>query len=477
MDYWRVLRQRWLLVLSCIQLGIVGAVLITVAIPEKYEATSELFVAPDLGSTSSELMQGSDFVLDRVKSYVEIVDKAVILDPVIEDLGLDDTVGALSERVSATVVPETVVVRITVEDESAQEAADTANAIAAQFMATVPTLEPARTSQENSVVSINVVDPARTPLHPVSPNPTLNLILGLLAGMAAGLAAAVGREALDRRIKSEEHVKAVTPTPVMGSIPADRTADEQPIITLDNRHGVRAEALRQVRTNLQFLDVPQGQRSYVVTSSMPGEGKTLTAVNLAVTMAEGGLRVCLVEADLRRPRTAAYLGLSSTVGLTDALIGRADWSQVVQEYRDGMDVILAGTIPPNPSDLVVSDAMEQLLQRLQQAYDVVLVDAPPLLPVTDAAVLSKRCAGAIVVVGFGRKAITANELSRSLQMLTTVGARALGIVINKVPQNGPNVTPLVGYTYTPAKSANPRHGARAAAVDGGETVASAQKTS
>lgn len=450
-DYWRVLRHRWHIIVACVLSGLLAASLATMAMPRTFEATSQLFVASDLGSTSSELMQGSDFLLDRVKSYVEIIDKAVILGPVIEGLGLEVPVGELSERVSATVVPDTIVLMITVEDESAEQAARVANAVTEEFVAAVPMLEPER-ADRSALVKITVVEPARVPLEPVAPQPVLNHLLGLLAGLALGLVGAIGREALDRRIKGEEGVKGVTDVPVMGAIPVDRTVVAQPVISARNTHGARAEALRQLRTNLHFLDVPQGRRSFVITSSVHGEGKTLTALNLAVTMASGGSRVCLVEADLRRPQGAHYLGLDGSVGLTDALIGTTEWSSVVHEYRPGLDVILAGTLPPNPSDLVASAAMEQLLHRLQSAYDYVLVDAPPLLPVTDAAVLSKRCAGAIVVVGCGRRAITGTELAHSLQMLTTIGARSLGVVLNKLPQKSTDTALPATYPAAPPAS-------------------------
>lgn len=456
-DYWRVLRHRWHILVVCTLVGVLVASLATLLVPRRYEATSQLFVAPDLGSSSSELMEGSDFLLERVKSYVEVIDKAVILGPVVDGLGLQVPVGELSERVSATVVPETVVLRVTVEDESAEQAARIANAVTEEFVAAVPMLEPER-ADRSALVKITVVDPARVPLEPVAPQPVLNHLLGLLAGVALGLVAAIGREALDRRIKGEDGVKGVTDAPVMGGIPVDRSVVGQPVISVRNAHSARAEALRQLRTNLHFLDVPQGRRSFVITSSVHGEGKTLTALNLAITMASGGSRVCLVEADLRRPQGAHYLGLDGSVGLTDALIGTAEWSSVVQEYRPGLDVILAGTLPPNPSDLVASAAMEQLIRRLQSAYDYVLVDAPPLLPVTDAAVLSKRCAGAIVVVGCGRRAITATELAHSLQMLTTIGARTLGVVLNKLPQK-PDTT-LATYPTTPTRSGAGRHSRR-----------------
>lgn len=445
-DYWSALRQRWFTVAMCTVVGVLVAALATLAAPRVYEARTELFVAPEAGSSTSELAQGSSFVLDRVKSYVQVINRDLVLAPVIEELGLDVTVGELSDDVSASVIEETVVVVVTVQSGSAAESAQIADAVAAEFVDVAPSLEPRR-ADESGVVRVTVTDPAREPLSPVSPQPILNLALGFLVGLAVGLAAAVARQALDRRVKSEIDVKTLTDAPVMGHIPADPTAVDHPLVVGAAQYGIRAESLRQLRTNLQFLNVGSSRRSYVLTSSMPGEGKTVTSLNLAVTLAEAGQRVCLLEADLRRPAGAHYLNLEGSIGLTDVLIGSAAWGEVSQPWAPRLDVILAGPIPPNPSDLLASEAMDDVMHAIEEAYDVVIVDAPPLLPVTDAAILAKRCTGAIVVVGFGRKAVTRQELADSFEILATVDAKILGVVLNKVPKKGPHGRAHTYYSY------------------------------
>lgn len=445
-DYLLALRQRWLTVAVCTMLGVLLAALATLATPRVYEASTELFVAPEVGGTSSELAQGSSFVLDRVKSYVEVINRDLVLTPVIDDLGLDTTVTDLSEDVSASVIEETVIVVVTVRADTAEGAAQIANSVATEFVAVAPSLEPRR-ADESGVVRVTVTDPARTPRVPVSPQPVVNLALGLLVGLAAGIAAAVTRQAMDRRVRNEADVKELTDAAVMGHIPSDASAEENPLVTGAAHDSIRAESLRQLRTNLQFLNVGGGRRSYVITSSMPGEGKTTTSLNLAITMAEAGKRVCLLEADLRRPMGASYLNLEGSVGLTDVLIESATWEEVTQPWAPGLDVILSGRVPPNPSDLLVSGAMDDMLHALEQAYDVVIVDAPPLLPVTDAAILARRCTGAIVVVGLGRTAVSREELADSLEILKTVDAKILGIVLNRIPQHGPHGRAHAYYSY------------------------------
>ncbi len=445
-DYMQALRQRWRLFAACVLLGLLLASVVTLLLPKTYEARTEIFVAPQAGSSSSELMQGSDFVRDRVKSYVQVIDSDVVLAPVIEDLGLDTSVDELSDNVNATVVEETVVVAIAVNSGSAEEAAQIANSVAAQFESIAPSLEPRR-ADDSGVVRVTVTDPARVPMSPTSPRPMLNLALGLLVGVAAGIAAAVGRETLDRRVKQESDVTALTRAPILGHIPSDPEAVRDPVLRASTREGLRAESLRQLRTNMEFLEVSAPERSFVITSAIPGEGKSVTAVNLAITLAELGRKVCLLEADLRRPSAADYLGLEGAVGLTHVLIGAADWRDMLQTWSPNLDVMFAGAIPPNPTDLLAGPAMDELLTTLESEYDVVILDAPPLLPVTDAAILAKRCTGAIMVVGFGAKAVNRQGFSKALDSLETIGARVLGLVLNKVPTKGPHGRPPTYYSY------------------------------
>lgn len=446
-DYWRVLRNRWRIFLAVVVLGVTGAFALTSAMPQVYTARTDVFVAPEAGSSTAELMQGSTFILNRVKSYVEVIDKELVLQPVIERLELSTTPRELAMQVAASVRAETVVVSIRVTDSSPEQAATIANTIASEFQRVAPQLEPMR-ADETSVVRITVVSPAEPPASPSSPSLRINLVLGLLAGLGLGTAAAVLREVTDRRIKRGADLAAVTDAPVIGHIPVDPAADGRPLIVGAQARSPRAEAIRQVRTNLQFLDVTQGARSYVVTSSLPGEGKSATSINLAITLAEAGLRVCLLEADLRRPTGGRYLDLESSLGLTSVLIGTAQLQDVIQSWGpNGLDVVLSGPIPPNPSELLATSAMGQVLAYLESAYDIVIVDSPPLLPVTDAAILAKRCAGAIVIVAVGRQAATRTELRHALDKLHAVNARVLGVVLNKLPRKGPDGTSIGNYQY------------------------------
>jgi polysaccharide biosynthesis transport protein len=203
------------------------------------------------------------------------------------------------------------------------------------------------------------------------------------------------------------------------------------------------------------VDAANHPASIVFTSSVPGEGKTTTAANLAITMAANGVRVCLVEGDLRRARLLEYLGMDGSVGLTNVLIGQAELGDVLQKFADtSVYVIGAGSVPPNPSELLGSTAMIETLRGLESRFDVVIIDSPPLLPVTDAAVLSSIAGGTVVVVGAGLA--DRDHLARSLQSLEAVNARVLGLVLNLLPAKGGDY-----YYYRPGYAPqSPRQGAK-----------------
>jgi len=339
-----------------------------------------------------------------------------------------------------------VLINVTVKNASARQAQRIADAVGQQFTTVIAQLE-APEGGGTTPVKISVVQPADLPTAPVSPKLTLNLPLGLLVGLALGIGAAVLREMLDTSVKGENDVKAVTGLPVLGGISYDPDAAKRPLIVQSDPHSPRAEAFRQLRTNLQFVDFEHHPRSITVTSSVPGEGKSTTTANLAITLAAAGSSVVLIEGDLRRPKVADYLGMEGSVGLTSVLIGQAELDDVLQPWGNGrLHVLACGPIPPNPSELLGSQAMDRVLRELETRFDYVIVDCPPLLPVTDAAVVSRLTGGALVVVGSGK--INREQLSRAVETLQAVDARVLGTLLNLVPTSGPDAYSYYAYGYS-----------------------------
>ena len=295
-----------------------------------------------------------------------------------------------------------------------------------------------------SPVRVSVVKQANVPTAPVSPRTKLNIALGLLVGLAVGVGGAVLRESLDTG-QGPEDLHDSFGIPSLGVVAYDPEATNKPLVVQTDPMPSRAEAFRQLRTNLQFANIDGNSRCLVVTSAVPGEGKSTSACNLAITMAQAGLRVLLVEADLRRSAVADYLGVEDAVGITSVLIGQADLDDAIQDWGGGlMHVLPGGPMPPNPSELLGSQAMADLLGAARTMYDVVLIDAPPLLPVTDAAVVSTAADGAILVVRHGKT--KREQVKRALESLAAVDSRVLGAVLNMAPMKGREAY-YYGYGY------------------------------
>jgi receptor protein-tyrosine kinase len=272
-------------------------------------------------------------------------------------------------------------------------------------------------------------------------------------------------------VKSQEDVTELTGSAVMGTIAFDPVAVKQPLVTDLGTHAPRVEAFRVLRTNMQFVNVDSDSKVFAVTSSLPSEGKTTTACNLAITLAQTGQRVLLIEADLRRPKVADTLQLESVVGLTTVLVGRIGLEDAVQEYSvENLSVLTSGAIPPNPSELLQSQAMADVLDEVRKAYDVIIVDAPPLLPVTDAALLTAQSDGALIVVRHGKT--TKDQLRHSMERLEAVEGRALGVVLNMIAvrRGGGAYGGGYGYGYGYAPEPGPHDGSKDEAASTGSTT-------
>ncbi len=451
-EYARVLRKRWRLILLCTLLALAAATSATLVATPMYQASAQLFVSTATGADGnvSGLQAGGQFAQQRVKSYADIVNSPPVTEAVVRELGLGVSARRLEASIEASAPLDTVLINVDVTDEDPLQAQRIANSVAQQFTLVAAELE-TREGERASPVKVSVVRSADLPRGPVSPRPTLNLALGLLVGLALGVGAAVLRDTLDTSIKDVNEVREQLDLPTLGLIGYDSESARRPLIAQLDPHSTRAEAFRQLRTNLQFLDIDRPPRSIVLTSSLPQEGKSTTACNLAITLEQAGVRVILVEGDLRRPRLADYLGIEGAIGLTDVLVGRAKLEDVLQPWGPGdLRVLASGPTPPNPSELLGSAQMSELLIRLEDEADLVLIDAPPLLPVTDAAILSTQSSGTIMIVRAG--STTKEQASRAVGILRDVDAQVYGVVLNMVPTKGPGAYKYgyYGYGYAPS---------------------------
>jgi succinoglycan biosynthesis transport protein ExoP len=415
--------------------SITATVLVTIALiagfsllqQPTWTARSSLFVAVESGGTAGELSQGANYAERQVKSFAEVAKSPYVLQPVIDQLGLDTTPQQLAGSLTISAPANTSVLAIVAERKDPQEAADLANRTADNLARSVEQLSPNGSNGER-LVQATVIQQAIVPTVPTSPKPLQNLALGILIGAMLGIGQALLRDRLDTRIRTVADLAQVTSEPVIGIIAKhDSSADHT-----KTGYSATEEAFRTLRTNLGFIGLAGERRpSLVITSAVPGEGKTETSIRLAESLALAGERVLLIDADMRRPMVAERIGLEGAVGLSHVLSGQAHaWDLIQPGGEEGLDILPAGRIPPNPAELLTSEAMHTLLKEAESKYDYVLLDAPPLLPVTDAAVLAHRTGGAVVVARSG--VVRRPELGAALATLDAAGGETVGIVLNNV---------------------------------------------
>ena len=446
-DYWNTIRRRWVSVVVCFLLALAVAGAITWQMTPLYESRAQLFISTSESDTSTAY-QGGLYATQRVASYAELVNESRDLAArVSNSLGGELDPDELQDQVTATVKPETVILELAVVDPDAARARDIAQAYAEGLSEQVSDLE-TPPGRDVAPIKATIVDNAQISSDPVSPQPVRNLGLAAVLGLLLGVGLAVARELLDTSVSSPDDVADVTDAPILGNIHADSNAVSQLPAAVLKSPTPWSEAFRVLRTNMQYVEVDHNRRVFVVSSSLPSEGKSTTAVNLAITLALAKQRVALIDCDLRRPLVADRLGLDDAVGTTSVLIGQVALEDALQEHHpSGLTVLTSGPVPPNPSELLQSIAMEKLLHELRDQFDVVLLDAPPLLPVTDAALLAAQADGAIVVVRHGKT--SREQLRHALDRVEAVDAKIAGVVMNQTPAKKSSGGYGYGYGYAP----------------------------
>ena len=463
-DFLRTVRRNWAVMVVVLAVFLIVGSAYTLTQKPSYSASATAYISvSSSGSSVGDLSQGADYVQQAVKSYAGVATSAYVLSNVITDLGLSQSVGQLRSQVTVSPPVDTTLLQISATAAAPQDAARIANSVTSELSAAVDRLT-TESRASTTAVLLTQIDPAMAPAAPTSPNVPLNLGIAALLGLLAGIGLAVLRDRLDTRIRDADDAHAVVDAPVLGEILHDPAAGTRPLVAAAGDDSRRAEAYRTLRTNLEFLDLNRRARSMVVTSSMAREGKSLTVANLAVILAEAGRSVVVVDADLRRPQVTSYFGLDDHVGLTDVLIGAVTLEDALQRWRGstGPVVLPAGRIPPNPSELLQSDVMRELILHLEKLFDVVLFDAPPIVPVSDAVILTRRTGGALLIAAEGQTRRA--NLRRAAGALRQVDGTVLGLVMTMVP---PRQAPGYGYERVARPAQEPEPVSPTPAVAGG----------
>jgi succinoglycan biosynthesis transport protein ExoP len=426
-EFRRITRRYWVWIASALVVCVGTAVAATYTQTPKYSASARLFVASSESTAPGGAVAGSELA-QRVQSYPGLVESPRVLSPVAARLGISEA--QVRSEVSASVEPNTVLIDVTAEDTSARRSQLIANAVSAQLVRVIEELETPTSGA--APVTVTLVSSATLPSAPVSPKPVVNLTIGVLVGIGLGFGLALWRSRQDSSIRNVEESEGEVSLPTLASIPTE-SGDVQNLVTGGSPRSPGAEAYRQLRTNLRAAAGGDGIRSLLVTSAVGGEGKTTTACGLAIAMAHANLKVALVEADMRRPSFGRYLHLESGPGLADVLSGDATLEAACREWstdRKTILVITAGSMTTNPSELLDTDRMQAVIDSLEQWVDVVIMDAPPVLPVTDASVIAAMVGAVVVVVAAERTG--RDEVRRGIRSLGTVKANVIGVVLNMV---------------------------------------------
>lgn len=440
-----VLRKRWKLVFLVTAFALIATYLATTATEPVYEAQVKLLLSPRQavslsGQSGSESLQLSILSERLSKTYAEILKSRTLANTVAEQLRLKVSPTQLTRRVSASPVRNTQLIAFRVEDPDPGKARLIANTYAKSFRDMVTTLDGSEQRLDaEPLIRVSVVEPAIEPTAPVRPNPLLNMILALVGGGLLGLILVFLLDYFDVSIKTAEEVTGILGAPVLGQIPTSpsKSRGGQSPIVCSHPKSKAAESFRSLRTNTQFLNFNQSLKTLMVTSPGPGEGKTSVATNLAASIAQTDSRVLLCSCDLHSPRAESLLAEPNGRGhgLTHVLTGQSDLEDSIRPTTvENLWLLPTGPLPPNPSELLGSPAMGEVLAQAAQSMDYVVIDTPPVLGLSDAAVLAPQVDGTVIVVQAARTSRTSAQ--EAVGVLKRLDAKMVGAVLNRAEAAG-----------------------------------------
>lgn len=445
------LKKRWSLILmiTIVITLIVGIYSFFIATPV-YESTVSIYVFKELSAdqtatTYNELQLNNQLA----KNYSVLISSKNVLNEVISNLNMGDviTYEQLKDNIAVTLEQGTSYLLVKVSNTDSQQAANIANEIANVFSYKVKEIM--------NIDNVKVIDVAEPNFSPVSPNKKLNMVIAVIIGLIVGVVIAIAIDFFDTRIKYPEDIKRKYDLPIVGTIPDidkdDDDDDDEVFVNADNQYLISVdstlfESYRNTRTNIMFSNVDNPYKSYLVTSSIPGEGKTSCTCNLAISFAKAGKKTIIVDIDLRRPRLHRAFKINTVKGLTSILAADVDYQRVIQKgVIENLDVLPAGIRPPNPAELLGSAAMSNLIANLENDYDVVLFDSPPVSVFTDAATVAGKIDAVVYVVSSG--VAHYNELNRGLENLKNVNANLIGVIMTRVDTDAKG-RDFYSYKYT-----------------------------
>ena len=452
----RVVRHRWWMIVICPIVAALTAGAVSLVLPPVYEAHVALLVRPAQPLATTDPNVASLTTAQISQTYAALMTERPLLVLVSNQLGLAIRPEDLAKEINVTPQPNTQILDVAVKDTNPALARDLANQLVVVLVAEVKQfqLQEAQLPNSRSGDDLVVVSPAVLPDQPVSPNKTLNVAIAFAAGLAVAVGIAFLLDYLDQSIKSDGELTERVGLVAVGHIAfvAAGQGKGGELVTLDaSSHA--SEAYKALRTSLLYSAIDQELKVIVITSAEQGEGKSRTAANLAVALAHAENKTLLIDADFRRPSQHRIFGRIRNVGLSNLLVKDVSQQEAITSFEpvSNLWLLTSGPTPPNPSELLGSSRMKDLMAVLHEDFKYVIIDTPPVNAVTDASILAASASGTILVVEQGRTTVPA--LRHAKQVLERVGAHTVGAVMNKLRARGGAYSYQYGYYSTPSPSA------------------------
>ncbi|MCU1398789.1 MAG: lipopolysaccharide biosynthesis [Acidimicrobiales bacterium] len=496
-DFWRTLTRRSSVVIVALVATVAPAITLSLLQAPIYEASARMLLQTSQSSTLFGDNGQSPTKANLVNNEIQVVEGEVVFQRVKTDLGLT----ADPPRATGAPFGDTDVVIVTVSSSDPVTAAALANAYVDAYVNTKRSqaignlvagskvLQQQITALQDQIDAVDVtiaasatdddttaeaqrrvlvdqqtlfkqkidqlqvdaalttggaqlVRPAEEPTDPAEPNPVKTALLAIAVGLILGVGAAFVLDYIDDSVRdATELTKLGNGLPVLAMVPGVSAPDKRPI-ALSRPNDVAVEAYRTLRTNLQFMGVERMMQVFEVTSSLPGEGKTTTAANLAVVLSQAGSSVVLIDADLRKPRVHQMFAIEEKEGLTDALVG-SQFGLIVRKIDENLCVITAGAMQPNPSEMLGSNRMRSVIEELKLRFDYVIIDSAPVVAVNDSVALARHVDAVILVSQLGRT--KSPQVAEAVRLLEQVSAPLIGFVVNRAKAS--DVAGGTGYGY------------------------------
>ncbi|RXZ72208.1 polysaccharide biosynthesis tyrosine autokinase [Agromyces albus] len=437
-----VLGRGWPVLVMFTGLGLLGGLSTALLATPRFEATARVFITATEADTPLDSLALTIYARQRLQSYAEVVSSPAVLRPVALELDLDASVEELASSVTATPVPDSLLIEIVAASRFNTEAPAIASAVARELVQVIELQLESEMTAEGSALRVTVVENPDVPMAAAYPHLIPSVSVGSVVGFIMGLGVMLLRHSFDARVRGLRDVQIVTSLRVIGTISRDRKADLM-TIALDDDDSRIAKQFRSLRTNLQFFGFEARNRSVLVVGARADQGTTTAAVNLALSIAQLGRRVLLIDAQMRSPEILDLLGMPQAPGLTEVLIGDASYHDAVQSWDEVPElfVMTAGRIPPNSRDVLGSSRMRAVIDALCDRFDDVVIDGGSASASADATALASVVGSTVLVARAGH--LRRAHLTAAIDALEPTGT-LVGILVNDQPSVGVDAMEEIG---------------------------------